>query len=113
MALFWNHPFTSRTDDPTNTASKQVYDRYRPCEQPIIEFSEKDCAKTIAELRENGFTDIQSKLYHRVRKLSTEDYIRLLNTYSDHRALPLQTKADFEKSMRRAIDGAGGFINIL
>lgn len=112
VALFWNHPFTSRTEDKTNAASKQVYDRYRPCDRPIAEFMEKDCETYISELKDSGFTDVQSKLYRRVRKLSTEDYIRLLNTYSDHRALPLQIKTDFEMDMRRAIDGAGGLIRI-
>ncbi len=112
VALFWNHPFTSRADDRTNVASKQVYNRYRPCDRAIPEFSEKDCETYISELRENGFTDIQSKLYRRVRSLATEDYIRLLNTYSDHRMLPSQIKTDFEQDMRRAIGGVGGYIRI-
>ena len=47
-----------------------------------------------------------------MRKLSTDEYIHLLNTYSNHRALEPPLKEAFESEMRNALDEVGGFINI-
>ena len=55
---------------------------------------------------------VESKLYRRVRTLTTEAYIHLLNTYSDHRALDITVKERFEMEMRKAINEVGGNINI-
>lgn len=112
IALFWNHPFPNRPDDISNIANKKIYDKYRPSDKEIIEFSKNDCQKHIDELERFGFKDITSKLYNRKRTLTSEEYISLLNTYSDHRALPVEIKSDFELDMKNAIDEVGGRINI-
>lgn len=112
IALFWNHPFPNRKDDISNIANKKIYDKYRPSDKEIIEFSKNDCQKHIDELERFGFKDIISKLYYRKRTLTSKQYISLLNTYSDHRALPLEIKNDFEIDMKNAIDEIGGKINI-
>lgn len=112
IALFWNHPFPNRQDDISNIVNKKIYDKYRPSDKEIIEFSKNDCEKHIDELERFGFYDITSKLYNRQRTLTSEDYISLLNTYSDHRALPLEIKNDFELDMKNSIDEVGGKINI-
>lgn len=112
IALFWNHPFPNREDDISNIASRKVYDKYRPTNKKMAEFSENDCQNYISALKAFGFKDINCKLYHRKRTLTTDEYISLLNTYSDHRALPVEIKSSFEADMRIAINGAGGKINI-
>lgn len=112
LVLFWNHPFPNRKDDAGNMASKAVYDKYRPADKELEEFCEKDLKKYTDELTEYGFADIESRLFHRIRTLSTNDYIHLINTYSDHRLLDKTTKELFEKDMAKAIDNAGGKINI-
>lgn len=112
MALFWNHPFPNREDDPSNIANRKIYDKYRPSNEKQNEFSEKDCNIRIQELLEYGFEKVESKLYRRVRALTTEAYIHLLNTYSDHRALDATVKEQFEAEMRQAINEVGGSINI-
>lgn len=112
IALFWNHPFPNRLDDKTNIANRGVYNKYLPSSKPIVEFTEKDCQKHMDELEQHGFTDIISKLYYQIRTLKSNDYISLLNTYSDHRALPANIKIDFEKDMKQAIDDINGEINI-
>ncbi|MGL5379896.1 class I SAM-dependent methyltransferase [Clostridium sp.] len=112
IALFWNHPFPNRQDDISNIANKKIYDKYRPSDKVIVEFSKNDCQKHIDELERFGFKDITSKLYYRQRTLTSEEYISLLNTYSDHRALPMEIKNDFELDMKKAIDEVGGKINI-
>ncbi len=112
IALFWNHPFPNRKDDSTNAASMRVYAKYRPDDNHGSEFSEKNCEKIVSELKQFGFTDVQSKIYHRTRNLDTQDYINLINTYSDHRALCPEIKSSFEREMTEAVNAAGGHIKI-
>ena len=112
LALFWNHPFPNREDDEVNMASKRIYDKYRPTNKPITEFCEKDLQKRKSELKQNGFKCVKSKLYKRTRTLTAQEYIALINTYSDHRALPDDIRLPFENEMRSAINSLGGKINI-
>lgn len=112
VALFWNHPFPNRENDPTNIANIKVYNKYRPSPKKLTEFTEADCEKRVSELKEFGFNDVTAKVYRRVRTLSSEDYINLLNTYSDHRALDCDIKAQFEQDMLHEITAVGGKINI-
>ena len=112
LAIFHIHAFPNRMYDPTNAANRQVYDRLRPTDKKIAEFSEADCAPTLDTLRDHGFRDAEVKLYRRVRTLPTEEYIGLLRTYSDHQLLEPELKQRFEEEMRGAIDAAGGCINI-
>lgn len=112
VALFWNHPFTCREGDESNAASNEVYKALRPSDKKQIEFSEQDTHQRITALKNAGFTDIECHLYKRVRRLCCEEYIGLLNTYSDHRALPAEVKDEFERQMIAAINSVGGFISI-
>lgn len=112
LALFWNHPFPNRENDEVNMASKRVYDKYRPSDKPLAEFSEIDLKKRKTELEQNGFKCVEAKLYRRTRTLTTQQYIALINTYSDHRALPDDIRLPFEKEMISAVDSLGGKINI-
>lgn len=112
VALFWNHPFPNRKDDISNRVNRQVYDKYRPFDKEIVEFCEKDCERRKRELDRFGFKNIETKLYHRVRTLTSDSYIALLNTYSDHRALDAKTRNAFEAEMKTSIDDIGGKINI-
>lgn len=111
-ALFWNHPFVRRKDDPSNAASEAVYERLRPSGKEFREFSPEDCEPWKTKLVEAGFLDVTAQLFRRTRTLCTEDYIGLLNTYSDHRALEPGLKTRFETEMRQAVDAAGGQIRI-
>lgn len=112
LALFWNHPFPNREDDEVNMASRRVYEKYRPSDKPITEFSEKDLEKRRNELTQNGFKCVEAKLYKRTRTLTSEEYIALINTYSDHRALTDDIRHNFEDEMRSAVNSLGGKINI-
>lgn len=112
LALFWNHPFPNREDDPSNIENIKIYNKFRPSNKKQIEFSEKDCVTRVQELSQFGFEKIESKLYRRMRTLTTEAYIHLLNTYSDHHALDITIKEQFETEMRKAINEVGGNINI-
>lgn len=112
VALFWNHPFPNRDDDPSNAASKKIYNKFRPSGKTQKEFGEEDCIIMAQELARHGFEKVAYRLYKRTRKLNTDEYIHLLNTYSDHRALDPTLKETFESEMRQAVNEAGGTINI-
>lgn len=112
LALFWNHPFTSREDDKTNVASCGVYRKYRPKSKKPMEFAKQDCDMKVNSLLQAGFINVESKLYQRMRTLDTNSYLHLLNTYSDHRTLPDNIKEAFETEMRQVLEAAGGYINI-
>lgn len=112
IALFWNHPFPNRKDDISNKVNRQVYDKYLLSDKEIVELGEKDCERRTRELEQFGFKNVEAKLYHRVRILTSDSYIALLNTYSDHRALDAKIKDAFEVEMKMSIDKIGGKINI-
>lgn len=112
LALFWNHPYVSRSDDETNVASMAVYKKYRPSDKKQVEFCEDDYKIKLRELENNGFNIVFSDVYKRVRRLGADEYIDLLNTYSDHRALPKEIKQGFEEDMKKSLDSVGGHINI-
>lgn len=112
LALFWNHPFVSNADDITNLASMAVYKKYRPNDKTPAEFDSAKCQEQINELEQYGFSNIKSRIYKRIRSLTSEEYISLIKTYSDHNALPEKVRNAFENDMKKAIDGVGGVINI-
>lgn len=112
MVLFWNRPFVRNPEDITNVKNSEVYDKYYGKSEKAKQFSEKDTLKIRSELQENGFEDIQCNLYSRTRTLSTEEYIKLLNTYSDHCSLPKDIKDSFENDMIKALSECGNKINI-
>lgn len=92
VALFWNHPFVSNASDETNLASMAVYKKYRSNDKTPVEFDSTKCQKQINELKQYGFTNIKSKVYKRIRRLTSEEYISLIKTYSDHNALPKEVR---------------------
>lgn len=111
IALFWNHPH--RDNDAMHVGLQKAYDKYRPSSQkPNIEFTENSCQKYINLLNEYGFVYVTSKLYHQTRILNTNDYISLLNTYSDHRAMDNEARIGLEYEISDVINQFGGKIDI-
>lgn len=112
VALFWNHPFPNRQGDESNQVNRRIYNKYRPSAKAPVEFSQADCEAYVRLLDKYGFQKIQCKLYHRVRTLTVDSYLHLLNTYSDHRALPPEVREMFEQEMQAELEKAGGSINV-
>ena len=77
-----------------------------------LEFSADDCRPMLEALKAAGFQDVEARLFHRVRQLTTQQYIGLLGTYSDHRAMPEEMRRAFEAEMARELDKIGGEIRI-
>lgn len=112
LALFWNHPFAARKNEPLHVAIQKVYAKYRPSSRKPVEFGRKDCQEKLDVIKEWGFNDVTLDLYHQTRTFDAESYVSLLNTYSDHRAMPKEQKAPFESEIRETINRFGGRFTI-
>ncbi len=60
------------------------------------------------DLKSYGFGDISMKLYDVSRKFDADEYITLLETFSDHRSLPESDRAVLLAGVREAILKHGG-----
>ena len=108
LALFWNHPFVNRKDNTLHQSIQALYKQYRQKEKAPVEFSSTDLYHYKNMLTRYGFCDISARLFSTVRVLKAEEYIRLLNTYSDHRALNNEMRIIFENAVLTAIIRSGG-----
>ena len=112
LALFWNHPFVCRTDDLLHLEIQKVYNEFRPSNKKLIEFDKSDCTKIVEIINQYGFKNCYSKLFHQTRTFTADGYIALLNTYSDHRALPIDVKTKLENGIAAAINSFGGILHV-
>jgi len=61
------------------------------------------------DLKDYGFDDIAMKLYETTLMFNADEYIALLETYSDHRHLPEENKTPLYASIKDTILRHGGF----
>lgn len=109
LAVFWNRP-AAREDDPMHIANQDLYRKY-PLGETYVPPPAVDNPARYKRIRESiasfGFDPVELRLYHAVRVFNAVDYIRLLNTYSDHRSRPPEQKAAFERELAEAIRAHG------
>lgn len=113
LALFWNHPYLPQ--DALYFAMQEVYDKYMPSgskKTTVHRFCENNCLKIVNTIIRYGFINVNYKLYYHTRIFNADDYIALLNTYSDHRALERDKWVLFEKELRNVIYLNGGQVTI-
>ncbi|NLW70310.1 MAG: class I SAM-dependent methyltransferase [Eubacteriaceae bacterium] len=111
LAVFRNHPFVE-ANDPVDIKIQKVYEKYTPDSKKGKQFVLEDTAPTVKAMERAGFTEITPKLFKGERCIQTEDYIGLLNTYSDHIVMDKKIKPLFEEGIREAMNSEGGRINI-
>ncbi len=112
LALFWNHPYVCRTDELLHMEIQKVYKKFRASDKKPIEFGKSDCTKIVEIINHYGFKNCYSKLFHRTRTFTAAGYIALLNTYSDHRTLPIDVKTGLENGIAAAINSFGGILHV-
>lgn len=111
MALFWNH--VSRTNAELDFAMQEVYNKYKSTnESTIHKFSEEKCLEIAETIKKYGFVDVGYKLYYQTRLFDAPKYMSLLNTNSDHRARPEETRILIENELSNVINSFGGKIEI-
>lgn len=109
IALFWNRPSVDNLD--MHKDLQAIYEMI-PTMKASIQDKQEVYNKIIESINNNGYIDLQFKLMHQTRNLNTEDYISLLNTYSDHISLESGIKEQLYKGIREVINGYGGNIVI-
>lgn len=109
LALFWSKSSLSSENDLLYRKIQSFYNKFLPqwsddkskndqaSRHPVIE-------KQIAEY---GFVDFQFHLYHNTRTMTGEEYVELLDTYSDHRALDKMIRLPLYNSIKTAIEESG------
>ncbi len=112
LALFWNRPFVARQNDELHQTIQGIYQKYRPSSTKIIENDTERYSNNIKTIQAYGFRDVVFKLYHLTRRFSSNDYIALLNSYSDHRSMPSAARERFEAEIKEAINQSGDVISV-
>lgn len=111
LALFWNRP--SGGDGEVYEKIQKVYKEFLPDvktrkynpEQQIY-----DERKAVIE--KYGFDELQFEIMHQTRTFTAEDYISLLDTYSDHSTLADDIRIPFYEKIMGVINDYGGKLTI-
>ena len=112
FARFTNHAYRGKGNDALDHAMQQVYAQYMPRSQAEPEYSEAQCRAMAATMTDYGFVDVAWKMYHRTRTFTAQEYVSLINTYSDHRAIDEAQRVRFFQDMHDVITNCGGTITI-
>ncbi|QAA32248.1 class I SAM-dependent methyltransferase [Clostridium manihotivorum] len=112
FARFANHPYKDKGKEAMHIAMQEVYSEYMPAVPPSPEYSEKQCKERADISKKYGFIDVKYKLYHRTRTFTSQEYIHLLGTYSDHIAIEETKRKEFFSKIKNAIDNYGGEITL-
>lgn len=117
FARFRNHPYVCKDNPSLREEIDDIYDEYynrfhKKTRTVQMEYSEAE-AKELAYIAEKyGFSDIEYYLFHRKRIFTSDEYISLLGTYSDHIAISVDIREKFFSGIKEAIDRYGGNIEI-
>ncbi len=114
IALFWNRPFVNKYDDPLHQEIQRVYCQFgclKNNKPPVdIEYDIQRYNEITNEIHKNGFADFKYHIYKSKRVFNADEYVALLNTYSDHRLMDTSTKVAFENEIREVIIKFGEII---
>lgn len=119
FALFRNNPVPADGEElyeEIQTVYKKYYNSYytsneRPVRKSKEEFwkpSEIYRGFRFEGLERYGFSDVTMKLYDASQTYSADEYIALLDTYSDHRVLPDDNRSSLYAGIKEAILRHGG-----
>jgi len=114
VALFWNRPGPAEADGSLHAKVQELYAKHAEGFTRASEPEENDIRyRRIQEtLARFGFVQTECRVYHAERSFRANEYIALLNTYSDHRSRPPEKKAAFESDLRDLILSYGDRIRI-
>lgn len=112
LAVFWNKPNVHRVEDPLHCEIQKLYDRYMPGSEKPRENDTERYEQIKGQIRDAGFEQVDLKLYHSTRQFTAEEYPQLLDTYSDHRNLPPESKEPLYDGIQNAIQKHGGRLTI-
>jgi SAM-dependent methyltransferase len=110
LALFWNKP--RDFDGELGAAVDAVYRRIAPAlaEHPTKTWNldgNLDEMRSTPELR-----DAQRRGFAWTQEYTTDEYVRLLGTHSDHRMLPDEQRAALHTAVDEVVDAHGGRVEV-
>jgi SAM-dependent methyltransferase len=91
LVLMANHPRPGRVGSPQRRfwdATDPLYRRYAPALVARRGWNPTRLPDLRAEIRRSGFQDVERLVTRWRHTFTSHDYVRLLDTYSDHRTLP-------------------------
>jgi SAM-dependent methyltransferase len=104
LALFWNRPLPH--ESALQRELDEVYQRLTPELYRKGHVAEADFTE---EIRASGvFTDVELREYPWTQRLTSEEFVRLSGTHSDHRMLPEVQRAELLDAIAEVIDRHGG-----
>jgi SAM-dependent methyltransferase len=113
IALFWNRAFVGKEDDPLHQAIQQIYTELRPdSSRKVLQHETKRYERMISNILNYGFTDLEFRLLYNERQFNAEEYIALLQTYSDHAVLAQDLKGKFEDRVKEVILAYGNKLHV-
>lgn len=112
LAWFRNHAGKDKENEPLHAAIQKVYSKYMPHSSEPEEMNEDKCIEISNIIKKYGYVDVKYKLYYRTRTYNAEDYVSLINTYSDHLALNEEQRILLSNEMKETINSFGGKINV-
>ena len=117
FAWFSIQPTPSQEHFHIHEALQKVYDEYsrffgehKPQLDPQIRQKqvEKKRMERFNALRQYAFVDVNDELYCGSRTFNAKDYTTLISTFSDHKAMPDESRIPFLKEIADTIDRCGG-----
>jgi len=124
LALFRYNAFPAYEDELFNDIQAE-YDKHfythfkatesRPHRKTLEEFNtpaEIYSSYRCERLENYGFKDVQMKLYYGEKMFSAEEYLMVLDTYSDMRILPEGNRTALYAGVKAAIERHGGYHKI-
>lgn len=112
LALFWNRHFVNRADDALHCRIQAIYDRYMPQKKKHVEYDQERYGRKLTTLESYGFREDSFHLFHGMTLFNADDYIGLLNTYSDHVVMPEPDKSAMQAEIRAAIEENENRLNV-
>ncbi len=106
-ALFWNHPIVG--DDPESPMAQAMQAVYAcfGSKKNGKPFDGSTCPAYVQAMAEAGFAHVRCMRFSARRVLTGKDYVQLMRSYSDHAALPEDTRRRLEEEMEAAIRRMG------
>lgn len=116
LALFWNHTVRGPARSRSRTfwdRTDELYRRHAPSLVPYDGRAARNELDRRAEIRRGGlFHPAQRYSWRWRRQFSAEEYVQLLDTYSDHLAMPADQRARLYDSLRELVDDSFGGVVI-
>ena len=112
VALFWNIRSPAPDDPELFDRIQGVYRKYRPERRPPERDGLSRYSSCQESLARRGFRRIQTNVFLENFTVSSEAYLGLLKTYSDHLALPAGIREAFERDLLAVIEQSGGALSV-